>query len=201
MARLLFTSKKFGSFSDAIEASQTSSLEKLIGKLVQFMQQTQEDNISIVSEVGQMVEDSDSLITQNPAIALAVRVADCIPLLLFSEKQVAAVHVGRKGLLNYIALKTIAKMKELGASKIQGVVGPHICGNCYEVDLQMAEEIHALHPATSGKVGHLNRFKGLQDQLAEIPLQNLKICTKENAEYFSYRVNSESQRQIGVISL
>jgi copper oxidase (laccase) domain-containing protein len=109
--------------------------------------------------------------------------------------------VGRRGLLNNVALKTFVKMQELGASKIEGVVGPHICGNCYQVDIQMAEEIHALHPATSGKAGHLNLFKGLQDQLSEIPLQNLDICTKENSGYFSYRANGESERQIGVISI
>jgi len=38
-------------------------------------------------------------------------------------------------------------MQELGASNITGVVGPHICGECYEVDPQMYADITKTPPS------------------------------------------------------
>lgn len=88
--------------------------------------------------------------------------ADCLPLLLHSTTVVAAVHVGRKGLLNKVALNAVTQMRLLGAEQITGIVGPHICGNCYEVDSQMFTEITKTHPATAGKNKHLNLLLALQ---------------------------------------
>jgi YfiH family protein len=175
-------------------------LSNLIGKQVVFMKQSHGDLVSIVSD-NASTPDADGLVTTNRDIALAVRVADCLPLLLISNEAVAAVHVGRKGLLNQVALNAVKKMKELGSTQITGLVGPHICGNCYEVDSQMYEDIVKDHPATGGKVNHLNLFAGLESQLTGIKLTNLCLCTKENPEYFSYRAGDKTGRQVGVISL
>ena len=164
------------------------------------MNQSHSNLVSVVSDSA-ITPAADGLVTTNREIALAVRIADCLPLLLTSNESVAAVHVGRKGLLNQVALNAVKRMKELGSTQITGLVGPHICGNCYEVDSQMYEEILKDHPATGGKVNHLNLFAGLESQLAGIKLTNLSICTKENPEYFSYRAGDKTGRQVGVISL
>ena len=114
--------------------------EKLRERVGQFaiMSQVHGDRIFVVDRVPAQVPVADALITANPEIALVVMVADCIPLLLRSENLVAAVHVGRAGLMNSIALKTVAMMRALGATEIMGSIGPAICGKCYEVpqDLQ-----------------------------------------------------------------
>jgi YfiH family protein len=201
MARLLFTARQFGSLADPINHKTNTELSDLIGKPVQFMHQTHSNNLHLISTIETTKEDTDSLITDNKDLALAVRAADCIPLLLYSTNLVAAVHVGRKGLLNEVAVKTVTKMKNLGADKIYGLAGPHICGNCYEVGTQMAEEIYRTHPATKGKNDHLNLFAGLKEQLQDVTIENIDICTKENSHYFSYRAVAESGRQVGVISL
>jgi polyphenol oxidase len=200
MARLLFTSRKFGSLADPVDESERLKLAKLLNKQVQFMAQTHGNEIAVVDQQG-MTPSADCLVTANKDIALAVRVADCLPLLLLSKQAVAAVHVGRKGLLNQVAVNAVKKMQELGASNITGVVGPHICGECYEVDPQMYADITKLHPATGGKQNHLNLYTGLVEQLSDLPLSNLDICTKEDSGYFSHRASGEAGRQVGVISL
>jgi YfiH family protein len=200
VARLLFTSRNFSSLDSLVENQVENKLTNLIGKPVVFMKQSHSDLVSVVS-VAAISPGADGLVTTNRGIALAVRVADCLPLLLISNESVAAVHVGRKGLLNQVALNAVKKMKELGSTQITGLVGPHICGACYEVDSQMYEDIVKDHPATGGKVNHLNLFAGLESQLAGIKLTNLSICTKENPEYFSYRAGDKTGRQVGVISL
>jgi YfiH family protein len=201
MARLLFTAREFGSLSDPINQKLSHQLEVLVGKPLQFMHQTHSNNLHLVNNVEAIKEDTDSLITDNKDLALVVRVADCIPLLLYSTNLVAAVHVGRKGLVNEVAVKTVEKMQSLGAEKVSGVVGPHICGDCYEVGTEMADQIMKSHPATAGKKAHLNLFAGLKEQLPNVDLENVGICTNEKSQYFSYRKAGESGRQVGVISL
>ena len=200
MARLLFTSRKFGSLADPVDQTERLNLAKFLNKQVEFMAQSHSNEIAVVNQQG-MTPSADGLVTTNKDIALAVRVADCLPLLLFSKQAVAAVHVGRKGLLNKVAVNAVKKMQELGASNISGVVGPHICGDCYEVDAQMYADIIKLHPATGGKQNHLNLYAGLVAQLSDLPLSNLDICTKEESAYFSHRASGEAGRQVGVISL
>ena len=65
------------------------------------MKQSHSDQvISISTDIadGQInsIPDADALVSDQSNIALAVRVADCLPLLLYSNAVVAAVHVGRK---------------------------------------------------------------------------------------------------------
>ena len=168
------------------------------------MKQTHGNKIVVVdsqSSPNGAIYDGDAVVTDKPNVALAVQVADCLPLLLISKSVVAAVHVGRKGLLNKVAVAALDQMKKLGADQISGVVGPHICGECYEVDSQMYSQITKEYPATGGKSNHLNLLAGLKDQLAKVEITSLGICTKENSDYFSYRKDATLGRQVGVISL
>ena len=122
--------------------------EKLRERIGDFaiMSQVHGDTVSVIDQVPKQVPIADALITANPEVALVVMVADCIPLLLRSEKLVAAVHVGRAGLMNSIALKTVAIMSDLDATQITGSIGPALCGKCYEVPQDLHEEVVALHP-------------------------------------------------------
>jgi YfiH family protein len=144
---------------------------------------------------------ADAIVSNNKDIALALRVADRLPLLLYSNNVIAAVHVGRKGLLNQVAVNAVAQMKKLGAKEISGVVGPHICGECYEVGIDIFAEVTNAYPASFKKPNYLDLYAGLVSQLPEIKLSNLDICTVENSGCFSYRAHGESGRQVGVITL
>ena len=200
MARLLFTGRDFGSLADPIDSSNSKKLNNLIALPVVFMHQSHGNEVAVI-ENESIFPEADALVTTNKNIALAVRVADCLPLLLASQNVVAAVHVGRKGLMNQVALKAVSLMKQLGAVQINGVVGPHICGECYEVDSQTYADVRSTYPATGEKNNYLNLYKGLEEQLGDIKLENLNLGTKENSRYFSHRANAEAGRQVGVISL
>jgi len=202
MARLLFTGKAFGTFDLQNGDQSKASLQKALSvSNIFYMKQVHGNKIEIISETSTDLPEADGLVTNQKSIALAVQIADCLPLLLQSDVAVAAVHVGRKGLLNGVAVKAVAALKQLGATKITGVVGPHICGNCYEVDKAMFDEITNQHPATKSAGRNLNLFAGLAEQISDIPLENLNICTLENPNYFSFRRGGESGRQVGVICL
>lgn len=183
--------------------------EKLRERIGNFaiMSQVHGDTISVIDQVPAQVPVADALITANPDLALIVMVADCIPLLLRSEKLVAAVHVGRAGLMNSIAVKTVAKMRILGSTEITGYIGPAICGSCYEVPQDLYDEVVAVHPLAASKTKTGTPALDLPTALiAALSEVNVKVgksagCTLEDEDLFSYRRNQRTGRQAGVIKL
>ncbi len=173
---------------------------------LQFMNQVHGDQ---VVEVTSLVEDPtcDALITRSPGIALAVMVADCIPLLLTSSTVVGAVHVGRRGLVNSIALKTVDAMRRIGAESIHAQLGPSICGRCYEVSADLAGEVCQSHPAaaalTASGSSSLDLPKALIAGLvaAGVTYESSGICTLENEQFFSYRRHNITGRNAGAVWL
>lgn len=178
----------------------------LIGP-AQFMNQVHGDEIVIVESITDQTPTCDGLITTKSNLALAVMVADCIPLLLVSKEAVGAIHVGRAGLVNQIALKAIATMRSLGAIDIHAILGPSICGACYEVPFEMQQNVVEQHPrafATTRKgTPGLDLPKALIADLlsAGVSYEASTICTMENELYFSHRRQNPTGRFAGVVSI
>lgn len=208
MARLLFTGKSSGTFDPNSGLSNRDHLAKTLTlSNSTFMKQVHGNVVEVVDKNSTQLIEADGLVTSLKATALIVQTADCLPLLMSGlgadglEIAIAAVHVGRKGLVNGVALNAVAALQKLGAKKITGVVGPHICHRCYEVDDQLFNEVTALHPQTKSADRRLNLFAGLAAQIPQVSLSDLNICTLENSRYFSFRRGAESGRQVGVICL
>lgn len=189
----------------AVERNRAKLSEK-VGAFA-LMSQVHGDNVVLLDQQPDETPVADALITANPDLALVVMVADCIPLLLQSEKLVAAVHVGRAGLMNSIAIKTVIKMREFGATRISGLVGPSICGTCYEVPQDLHDLVVEEHPLASSKtkIGTpaLDLAKALNAALAKVDVHvlNSDVCTLEDENYFSFRRKKVTGRQAGVIKL
>lgn len=153
---------------------------------------------------------ADVLITDVPGAALAVRVADCLPIVLAAprERIVAAVHAGRVGLLAGILQRTVAGLRERGATHIDAWIGPHICGNCYEVPQEMARAAAERHPATLGTTSWgtpaINLGDGAEAVLAESGVTAVTVggCTRTSPDLFSHRRDgARAGRQIGLVWL
>jgi YfiH family protein len=134
-------------------------------------------------------------------------VADCIPLLLISDAVAGAVHVGRAGLVNGIANNTLEVMRNLGARNIHAVLGPSICGKCYEVPIQLQAQVSAIHPDSYSTTRHstpaLDLQAGLVAQLIsqDISFEASTVCTMENSLYFSHRRDNPTGRFVGVVKI
>ena len=180
-------------------------LSKITGP-IQFMNQVHGDEVVEVKSIGDD-PTCDALITSEPGIALAVMVADCIPLLLSSSTVIGAVHVGRRGLMNSVAVKAVDVMRKLGADQIHAQLGPSICGRCYEVPQELADEVVAKHPAASSLTNNLTPALDLPRALIAdlvamgVTYEASTICTLENDEYFSYRRHNITGRNAGVVWL
>jgi hypothetical protein len=181
-------------------------IEEDYGKTV-YMNQVHGDSIEVVSAYSAQILTCDALVTTVPGITLAVLTADCIPLLLSSQSVVAAVHVGRRGLVNGVAIKTVLKMRELGALTIRANLGPSICGTCYEVDQNTHDEVVAAHPLATSRSPQdtpaLDLARAVVADLKSLSIESTvdSRCTLEDSNFFSYRKSHRTGRQAGLIRL
>jgi YfiH family protein len=187
--------------------SNRAELENLLGLPIQFMNQVHGDGVARVGAEIIAEPTADALVTQSSGIALAVMVADCIPLLLASSQTVAAVHVGRKGLINKVALAAITEMRLRDASEITAVVGPSICGQCYEVSREIYDDVSKSFPLAASKTQDggfsLDLSRALIDQLQSLGVTVVDEgrCTVEESNLYSYRRDGVTGRQVGVVWL
>ncbi|TDD13035.1 peptidoglycan editing factor PgeF [Kribbella turkmenica] len=151
---------------------------------------------------------ADALVTTRSDVVLAVRAADCLPVLLAGEGVVGAAHAGRKGMYAGVVPATVAAMRELGAERITAVLGPHACGRCYEVPAEMraevAERVPASYSETSWGTPAIDVAAGVQSQLAELGVEVVDAtrCTIESENLYSYRREGPvSGRLAGLVKL
>ena len=141
------------------------------------------------------------------APALAVQTADCLPVVFSaaSGQIVAAVHAGRRGFLGGILARAVERIRSLADGPIDALIGPAICGSCYEVPAGMAEESEALMPGirtlTSWGTSALDLPHAAASSLEALGV-DVDIdarCTREDPSLFSYRRDSSCGRQALII--
>lgn len=143
----------------------------------------------------QVRPEADALVSATPGTVLLVRAADCVPVLLGDPDAgvVGAAHAGRPGLAAGVVPATVAAMRELGAADITAWIGPHVCGQCYEVPEAMRDEVGAVVPAsvatTSWGTPSLDLGAGVRAQLeaSGVHVVDVSACTRESPDLFSYR--------------
>lgn len=159
--------------------------------------------------VGSRLPTGDGLVTKQRGLALVALAADCVPVLMVEPVAgvVAAAHAGRPGAAAGVALATVEAMVGLGAdpAHIDVLLGPAVCGACYEVPAPMRDEVDAVLPgsATATRQGTpgLDLRAGLTRQLKAAGVGTVVIdpaCTMEDARFFSYRRDGVTGRFAGV---
>ena len=201
----MYESLNFG-FHVGDEIASVTSNRATLGN-AQFMNQVHGNEVVLIDHVLDQEPTCDAMVTTTAGISLVVMVADCIPLLLITKKAVAAVHVGRAGLTNKVAIKALNVMNEQGAVDVHAILGPSICGSCYEVPLTMQQDVIADHPKALSTTRSGTPALDLSAALiAELVAQGVSyeaspICTLEDPLYYSYRRDNQTGRFAGVVSL
>ena len=171
-------------------------------------QQTHSDHVEIVDERLEY-PDTDGLIITQKNIPIALRFADCTPLIFYDTRQkIGAIsHAGWRGTAAKIGPKTIMKM----GSKPQDVIviiGPAIGLCCYEVSEEVRSKLLETVKDTSGLVQCRNvDLKQINArQLQEIGVSKIDICpyctSCNNDLFYSYRKeNGTSERHYAMLML
>lgn len=110
--------------------------------------QIHQDRIAVIDRpdyTRDALEGYDAFVTDLPGVAIGVRTADCVPVLLYdpSRRVVAAVHAGWKGTVLQIVRKTIWKMELLfqcRAEDLRAIIGPSIGPDSFQVGEEVAAQ-------------------------------------------------------------
>ena len=173
---------------------------------------------------------ADVIVSNDPGAAIAVRAADCVPLLLADAATgaVAAVHAGWRGTAARAAVAAVDAMaREFGSkpADLTAAIGPSIGPCCYEVGPELVDAFaaagHERHliqrwfatpPAPRGSrrrpalrldVAGANRDQLILAGLAEERIHLSGLCTAMNLDVLtSYRAeNEKAGRLAGVIKV
>lgn len=211
-----FTSAELD-FSDPPSArtAEFSQLSTALGVPVAVVRQvhgaTVLDVDPLVVGAGPLVDlsryEADAMVTTRPGVGLAVRVADCVPILLADPvaRVVAAVHAGRAGLIGGVIDAALEQMHAAGARTINAWVGPHLCSQCYELPEQIVTDVSnrlgVAPTTTSWGTPALDMAAAVASQLTawDVPLVATGGCTRTDPDLHSWRRDDQvSGRQIGV---
>ena len=110
-----------------------------IGAPLSLPRQTHTDHVVQVSAYGRP-KDTDAVFTNVPGLCLAVKTADCIPVLLYDHhlRFIAAIHAGWRGTVQNIVGKTIQAMGSQG-THLSAIIGPGISQQSFEVGDEVYE--------------------------------------------------------------
>ncbi len=162
-------------------------------------------------------QHADILLTDQPNIALAIRTADCLPLLLADKESGIAVaaHAGWRGTVAKVAVEAVSQMLHRGskAKHIVASLGPCIGPCCFAIGEETAQALaNCCQGAAQFVTGsdkkyadlwQINRLQLLQCGLKEEHIEVINECTCCNSErYFSYRRDAlRAGRHLGVVEL
>lgn len=155
--------------------------------------------------------EADALVATAPGMAVAIRVADCVPVLLADPAtgRVAAAHAGWRGVVTGVVGAALDALDPSDPGAVIAAIGPSIGPCCFEVGEEVAAEIAArtapdvVLPRT-GEKPRVDLWRAVEGQLrargvtAVTTLGRCTVC--EPGAFFSFRRDgARSGRMVGVI--
>jgi purine-nucleoside/S-methyl-5'-thioadenosine phosphorylase / adenosine deaminase len=166
---------------------------------------------------------ADIILTDDPTVAVAVQVADCVPVLIADWRTgvVAAVHAGWRGTAKrvvQVAVRALGETFRSRPSDLSAALGPAIGPCCYEVGPELLDVFAAAGHAAAerdrwfgrsedGKVRLdvplANRDQLLAAGLAPHAIHVAGLCTVSHPDlFYSYRREGQGTgRIVGVIKV
>ncbi|MBQ9201025.1 MAG: laccase domain-containing protein [Bacteroidales bacterium] len=134
------------SLGEGVEAF-TAHRDSLLPYPVVQGHQVHGSRIALIDRPGltrEALEGYDAFITKLREVAIGVRTADCVPVLLYDPRQrvVAAVHAGWRGTVQRISQKTLQRMAGLFGCRpgdVRAVVCPAIGPDSFQVGPEVTE--------------------------------------------------------------
>lgn len=139
-------------------------------------------------------DDCDAIFTHAPDVWLAVKTADCAPILMSSPHAVAAVHAGWRGLENGIieaTIDTLCEHFDMTPDDIHVALGPCISQPHYEVDARFGDIFppRFMHASDNDDklmldIAGIVRHQTLKAGVLDIHFHDIRRCTYADAATF-----------------
>lgn len=147
-------------------------------------------------------DDADGHLAPLPGTAMAVTIADCVPVFIAHRSGVTALlHSGWRGTAGRIADRAIAILEQERCPSSELVLhcGPAICGKCYEVS---PDVYGALTGVAVDRPTRVDLRLLIAEHARALGVREITIserCTRcDNDRFFSHRAG-DSGRQLGVM--
>ncbi|RLL51020.1 peptidoglycan editing factor PgeF [Mariprofundus sp. EBB-1] len=157
--------------------------------------------------------EADILLSSQHNTPLAIRTADCLPILLADPATgiTAAVHAGWRGTASNVVQHAVQAMLNRGASSahILASLGPCIGSCCFNIGADVATALkNSVIGAESFVNDHadlrqINRLQILDSGLSEGNIECINACTAcDKAQFFSFRRDAGvTGRHIAVVAI
>lgn len=194
----------------ALGIDRISFVEQVHGTTVHEMTADAASSLGPGGAVASAPVQADAQVSDAADVGLAILVADCTPVLLADPDAgvIAAVHAGRRGMVEGVVAAAVDRMRARGAGNIWAAIGPSIGPRRYEVPAAMRAEVSAKEPVTASvtRVGTpaLDVAAGVAEQLVRegVSIRDWSPhCTFESQDLFSYRRDGTTGRFAGVVWL
>lgn len=169
---------------------------------------------TFLPKMGFGLTEGDALMTQKEKVLLVIRVADCIPVLIYvpDKPAIANIHASWRGIVSQIIPRTILSLSNLTgvhSSLMQAVIGVGLCKSCFEIGPEILDQFTNLPRSLISKgrgdrylvdLASACRFQLQSQGIREI--ESMPYCTRcDQNLFYSYRGGDEKERQISFIGL
>ena len=145
-------------------------------------------------------KEADGIFSVSIDTPLAIKTADCLPIVVIGKNGVALLHAGWKGLKEQILINE--NVKRIGPELIH--IGPHIHVENYEVSQDFMNQFQDknFYEHKNGKI-FFNLTLYASEQIKKFyPMAQIhisKTCTFDNHAYNSYRRNKTDKRNWNIL--
>jgi YfiH family protein len=147
-------------------------------------------------DAGPSPVEADALVTTRAGVALAVGVADCMPIAIAWGHAIAAIHAGWRSLEGGIVEATLAVLRRAAGNAVatstpHAVIGPALGACCMEVGDEVAARFDpdvvlrragAPRPFLDTRADAVRRLEA-----AGCLVEHVEVCTKDDPRCFSHR--------------
>lgn len=142
--------------------------------------------------------EADALVTHEDGLPLAIRTADCVPVVIHSDAALAVVHAGWRGLQAGVVANAIDVLARDGEVPRRAAIGPSVGPCCYEVGPEVVAAFGGREVTTSWGTTSVDLWSEAERQLPDVEVWRADLCTSCEASFHSYRATGTEQRQTTV---
>jgi len=216
----LNTGHSVGDDPDAVEINHRLICEALGFSVADLVSphQVHGANVAVVGvqDRGQVIEETDALITDQPGGLLMLRFADCTPVWMYDpvHRAIGLAHAGWRGTAAGTVRETVQAMASAFGTHPRDVlagIGPAIGPCCYEVGPDVARAISETFPEMASQVleargetkWHLDLWTANCEHLRRAGVTQVEVagvCTAcHTDEWYSHRAEHGRTGRIGAL--
>jgi YfiH family protein len=174
-----------------------------------WMQQVHGADVVVLDAPPPVPPVADALVTRTRSMPIAVMTADCAPIALANDSAVAVVHAGHRGLLAGVVANAVDALHDTGRGDVHALLGPCIHAPRYEFGADdLGVLVDEFGPEVAARTVWGTRAFDLpaavKIALARAGVRDVHdtdTCTSASPDYFSYRRDGVTGRQVTIAML